>query len=135
MPPLSGVPVGAEEYEEPHRLGDDRGFSPPGLGVRNPTVQPRIQTARFGGQTHYSPITDASPVTATALRGTTMLECYNNSVTSHTLGAEDKSHINDVTKKHILGKLKFVQQKKDFGSFWKPDLLKDTLPYVDVFFD
>jgi hypothetical protein len=34
-----------------------------------------------------------------------------------------------------LGKLKFVQQKKDFGSFWKPDLLKDTLPYVDVFLD
>jgi hypothetical protein len=33
MPPLSGVTVGAEEYEEPHHLGDDRGFSPPGLGV------------------------------------------------------------------------------------------------------
>jgi hypothetical protein len=85
-------------------------------------------------KTHYSPITDASPVTAAALRGT-MLECYNNSVTSHTLGAKDNSRINDVTKKHILGKLKFVQQKKDFGSFWKPDLQKDTLPYVDVFFD
>jgi hypothetical protein len=90
MPPLSGVPVGAEEYEEPHRLGDDRGsFSPPGLGVQNSTVQLSIQMARFGGQTHYSPITDASPVTAAALKGT-MLECFNNSVASHTLGAEDK---------------------------------------------
>jgi hypothetical protein len=34
-----------------------------------------------------------------------------------------------------LGKLKFVQQKKNFGSFWKPDMLKDTPPYVDTFLD
>jgi hypothetical protein len=56
-------------------------------------------------------------------------------VATHSLTTVDKSCISEVTKKHILGKLKFVQQKKDFGSFWKPDLLKDTLPYVDVFLD
>jgi hypothetical protein len=109
-------------------------FSPPSQEVRNSSVQPPIQTARLSRQTHYSPITDASPATAIELRGA-MLECYNNTVATHSLTTVDESRISPITKKHILGKLKFVQQKKDFGSFWKPDLLKDTLPYVDVFLD
>jgi hypothetical protein len=130
------VPVVAtgDGLEEPYRFGDDRNFSPPGLGVRNSFVGPAVIT-RFGdNSSQYSPITDASPAAAVALKGV-MLECYNNSAASHTLTGEDKSNITDVTKKHILGKLKFVQNNKDFGSFWKPDLLKDTQPYVDVFFN
>lgn len=123
--------VAADGLEEPYHLGNDRNFSPPGLGVRNSFVGPTV-VARIGDPTHYSPITENSPATAIALKGV-MLECYNNTVASHTLTGEDKSHISEVTKKHILGKLKFVQIKKDFGSFWKPDLLRDTPPYVDIF--
>ncbi len=128
------MPVGADGLEEPCSfVGDDRNFSHPGLGVRNSFVGP-IVTARFGDNSQYSPITDSSPASTIALKGV-MLERYNNTVPSHTLTTNDKSTITDVTKKHILGKLKFVQNKKDFGTFWKPDLLKDTPPYVDVFFN
>jgi len=124
--------VTADGLEEPYHFGDDRTFSPPGLGVRNSFVGPTVIT-RFGdNNSQYSPITDASPASAVALKGV-MLECYNNTVASHNLSVEDNSHISNITKKHILGKLKFVQNKKDYGSFWKPDLLKDTPPYVDVF--
>ena len=127
------MPLGDDRLEEPYRLGNDRNFSPPDLAVRNSFVGP-IVTTRFGENSQYSPITDTSPASAVALRSA-MLESYNNTVAAHTLTTADKSNIADVTKKHILGKLKFVQNKKDFPSFWKPDLLKDTQPYVDVFFD
>jgi hypothetical protein len=94
MPALPG----AEVYEEPYRLGGgSRTFSPPGLEVRNSSVQPPIQTARLSRQTHYFPITDASPATAIELRGA-MLECYNNTVATHSLTTVDKSRISDVTK-------------------------------------
>jgi hypothetical protein len=89
---------------------------------------------RFRDGSQYSPITDTSPATTIALKGI-MLERYNNMIATHTLTTEDKSNIADVMKKHILGKLKFVQNRKDFESFWKPNLLNDTPAYVDVFFN
>jgi hypothetical protein len=119
--------------EEPYRLGDDMNFSPPRLEVRTSSVG-TIVTARPAENSQLSPVTDISPASAIALRGA-MLETYNNVKSSHVLTTADKSHINKEIKKDILGKLKFVQQKKNFGSFWKPDMLKDTPAYVDTFLD
>ena len=57
----------ADGLEEPYHIGDDRTFSPPGLGVRNSFVGPTVIT-RFVGDNNsqYSPITDASPIGLTS---------------------------------------------------------------------
>jgi hypothetical protein len=75
--------------------------------VQNSSVG-SIVTARFSDNRQLSAITDIGPSSAVALKGI-MLETYNNTVSSHILTTADKSHINEVIKWDILGKLKFIQ--------------------------
>jgi hypothetical protein len=112
------VPAAANALEEPYHLGDDMNFSPPKLEVQNSSVG-TIVTARPAENSQLSPVTDISPASAIALRGA-MLETYNNVKSSHVLTTADKSHINKEIKKDILGKLKFVQQRRISDLFGNP---------------
>lgn len=114
--------------EEPHHLGaggnDGRNFSPHSMMVRNPPVSTPAGSV-------VSAITDNTDQVA---REGLMLRTYSDNSTSYILTSHDKTNIKDVSKKHLVTKVKFILSDRVYPSFWQPDLLNNTPPYVDAFF-
>jgi hypothetical protein len=112
--------------EEPHRLGggnDGRNFSPHSMMVRNPPVS-----------TPTTPVSAITDNTDQVAREGLMLRTDSDNSTSYILTSHDKTNIKDVAKKHLVTKVKFVLSDRVYPSFWQPDLLNNTPPYVDAFF-
>ena len=134
MPPLP-VPEGEDHLEEPHaepRLAfNGRSFSPGNTLVRNTSIGTTTLTVANGGATHVSGLTGS---TAQNLREL-LLQIYTQKASSHVLTKQDEINISEVAKNHVIGRLKFILPDRQFPSFWQPDLLTNTQPYVDAFFD
>jgi hypothetical protein len=135
MPPLPGTSrVRDDILEEPYALGHVRGgsFSPGAAPMRNspPRSTPNMTPTS-------TPVTQMSGVTGTPATSAreTLLRIYTEKASSHVLTKYDNTNIAEVTKLHILGRIKFVLPDRKFTSFWQPDLLTNTPPYVDAFFD
>ncbi len=85
--------------------------------------------------TQVSGITESTQCNELVAREGLMLKIYSNTMICHNLNSHDKTNISETTKKHLLGKLKFIQTEKNYPSFWQPNLLYDTPSYVDALFD
>ena len=131
MPPLppGRSRVHDDILEEPHPLGQVAGgsFSPGGTLVRNSTP--------IGTPNMTPPGTPAIMVSPAANTREKLLRIYTEKASSHVLTTYDNTNIAEVTKLHIVGRIKFVLPDRKFMSFWQPDLLTNTPPYVDAFFD
>lgn len=133
MPPLTAAGNG-EGLEEPRELGPAFGwsFSPDGTLVRNsPPIGTPTVTTNGSNATTVSGLTDSQSPNAREK----LLRIYTEKDSSHVLTRHDKTNIAEVTKQHVIGRIKFVLPDRKFPSFWQPDLLTNAPPYVDAFFD
>lgn len=139
MPPLPGAAVEGptDILEEPHSLGQVSSvrecFSPNGTLVRNstPLVGTPTLIATSSAATQLSGLTGSTAISARER----LLRIYTDKDSSYKLTTYDKTNIADVTKDNILGRIKFILPDRKFTSFWQPDLLTNTPPYVDAFFE
>jgi len=135
MPPLPHVSRIREDIlEEPYALGHVTGgsFSPGSAPVRNSTP---IGTPNMTPTSN--PVTQLAGVTGSPALNSRekLLRIYTEKASSHVLTKYDNTNIAEVTKLHVIGRIKFVLPDRKFTSFWQPDLLTNTPPYVDAFFD
>jgi hypothetical protein len=129
------VAGGEGHLEEPRNLGQEfdqqRSFSPNGTLVRNSSpINTATVRVENGGLTQVSPLTSSTAQRSREL----LLRVYLEKASRHALTKQDNMNIAEAAKDHVLGRIKFILPDRMFPSFWQPDLLTDTPPYVDAFF-